>query len=253
MTDAQVIDPDSITDELAEDQPEPNEHVIQEETGGDQAEAGGEQAGGDQAGGSTYAGASASAPADPGGLVDRHGNGFDPSMHVTDEQGEPKLTSRGYLKLKRGKAGASSGSSAGSGSTVSGPEGMRPGEAADDGAQAREAGRNAADALIMLGMTLGGPEWEPVRDKRQGIDERGNLREAWGQYFEAKGVSDIPPGVALAIATLGYAAPRLVQGPTTKSRLQRAGLWLKGKLGAFRKRKGKKGEQADQAEGGDGT
>jgi len=226
--DAPMIDVDGLADETATTQPDPSEHVISEAEA-ERQEAGEDQ--GDGGGGADFGGGAADAP------TDRDGRSFDPEIHVTDADGEPRLTAKGNLKKRPGRKGGGDGSAA---STVAtGPS------AADqpdpEAAKAREAGRNAADALIMMGVTIGGAEWQPVVDKRSGVDERAQLREAWGQYFEEKGYADIPPGVALTIATVGYAAPRLLQGEQTRSRVSKLGTWIKAKWNGWRgKRKAKR-------------
>ena len=107
----------------------------------------------------------------------------------------------------------------------------------------RKAGRAAADALVALGITLGGEDWKtapPVLDADGSVvfDERETLREAWGDLFVEYGWERMPAWAACAIATASYAAPRMF-APSTKARLNKFQLWWQSrKLKAEAKRQG---------------
>lgn len=96
------------------------------------------------------------------------------------------------------------------------PAAPMPAPAAD---QFEAAGAAATAALIALGCTAFGEEWTPRRGEAE------TLQGAFAAYFKAKGVADIPPGLALTIAVLGYAGPRFTQ-PKTLTRLQQFKLWF---------------------------
>lgn len=161
-----------------------------------------------------------SAKAEYAHLRDADGNPFDPDIHVTQADGSPSLTKRGKLRKRPGrKAGQSSGTTA-SASRLKTPEGGTAEVTMRQRQQARMSGAAAANALIMLGVTVGGDEWQPIANRAEGIDEREQLQIAFGDYFEAKGMNDIPPGVALSIAVVAYAAPRFTM-PKTQSKFQR--------------------------------
>ena len=74
-----------------------------------------------------------------------------------------------------------------------------------------------------LSMALG-PEWKP-----QSPEERAMVSNAIGQYLKSKEISDIPPGIMLAVVVLAYSAPRL-NAPSTKEKIARGWLWLKAKF-----------------------
>jgi len=74
-----------------------------------------------------------------------------------------------------------------------------------------------------LSMALG-PEWKP-----QSPEERDMVSNAIGQYLKSKEISDIPPGIMLAVVVLAYSAPRL-NAPSTKEKIARGWLWLKAKF-----------------------
>lgn len=166
---------------------------------------------------------------------------FDPDMHVTDADGQPKLTSKGKLRKRPGrKAGSVSGgrkASAG-GSKISTGDHSN----ALHRQQARMSGTAAANALVMFGVVMGGNEWAPMLDEREGLDERAQLQTAFGDYFEAKEMHDIPPGVALSIALVAYAAPRFTM-PQTKSKMQKLKEWVAVKIAKRKVRKN--GAQSD--------
>jgi hypothetical protein len=85
--------------------------------------------------------------------------------------------------------------------------------------QCRAAGILAAQTLIALGVTVGGEEFKPITDEKTGTNEQDNLTMAFANYFEVKGITDIPAGVALSIAVAGYIVPRFTM-PKTQSRFK---------------------------------
>lgn len=201
---------DSITEALAGASPTPNTAAI--EAAGEKQEAIKEQ----------YA-----------DLRDSRGNRFDPEIHVTDENGEPKLTLKGKLRMRPGRKSKPVDSGrAKIGGALPTKEGMTHAEKM----QARMTGDAAASALVTLGVVIGGDEWNPIVDETHGIDERANLSHAFGDYFEAKEMTDIPPGVALTIAISAYVIPRFTM-PKTKTRLQRFKEWIATKIAQRKVRK----------------
>lgn len=60
--------------------------------------------------------------------------------------------------------------------------------------------------------------------------ERDGITEAIRNYLAANGITDVPPGVALTIAAVGYVGARLHR-PTVADRLKIAVLWIRAKLG----------------------
>lgn len=175
--------------------------------------------------------------------TDKSGAHFDPSVHVTGPGGKGVLNTRGLWSAKRGrKAGARQ--NAQSAATVSTlgvtPQSGQSGQTAQQTAlmqqqaQSAMAGAAAAEMLFIAGRAIGGEEWAPMENKALGMDERALMRDAFGEYFKAKGQVDIPPGVALTFAILIYAGPRFAM-PKTQSRLTRVknyivGWWMRRKL-----------------------
>lgn len=159
-------------------------------------------------------------------LRDSAGVMFDESIHQRDAQGQPVKTAGGQWAKRRGRK-------AGSGPTKSvaaPPLVGTSGPVATPVDQARAAGANAAKALVTLGMLIGGDEWKPLQV--EGVDEFAQLQTAFGDYFVAKNLRDIPPGIALLICVGGYVGPRCF-APVTRSRLSVAKAWISEKAKRF--------------------
>ena len=154
--------------------------------------------------------------ADVAHLRDADGGTFDKLLHLTDDEGQPKLTKKGLLRKRRRRAAKRDEIRTAGGLMMN----------AEDQVQARTAGVVAGNSLILIAQGLGGEEWNPKKDVEQGTDERLLLQTAFGDYFVAKGVTDFPPGIALVLAVGMYAAPRFTQ-PQTQSKIKNA--WIKTK------------------------
>lgn len=169
------------------------------------------------------------------GLRDAEGRGFDPELHITDDLGQPVKNARGLLKKRPGRKRATR--QAGPKHSHVGPRPAVPQPEMSDGlsekqrTQAIVTGKGAAGAFFTVAVSLGGEEWIPRT--KDGINERALLEGAFSDYCIAKGIADIPPGVALLAALMMYAAPRFTM-PKTQSKMERVGLWIRAKL-----RKGK--------------
>jgi len=169
---------------------------------------------------------------------DKDGNGFDSSIHQM-ENGKPKISPRtGFLMKKRGakKKSATSPEFISSDTQKSSP----PVEID------KYVGMGKAGAAILqtLGTTLGGSDF--VYGSLPGLDaavERAGIEQALTDYARIKEIDDLPPGYVVAIALIGYAAPRM-QMPTTKTRLEKLKLWYVEKMAARKARK----DLEDQAE-----
>jgi hypothetical protein len=167
-------------------------------------------------------------------LEDKDGNkGFDPKIHKSNAAGEPVLSKLG--RLIRKPTGRPPTENKGVNSSIGGV-GAPVSEADQAKIAARASGAMAANLLITLGVVAGGEEWHPLRDETTGLDEKVMLEKAFGDYFEATGREDIPPGLALTAAVAGYAIPRFTK-PKTKSRLKRVGDWAKGKYALYKMKK----------------
>jgi hypothetical protein len=157
---------------------------------------------------------------------DRNGAVFNEALHETDENGNPRQTVRGTWALKRGRGSAKARQNAKATEPAFSSVAGVPGTQVQTGREkARIAGETAATLLITAAVTVGGDEWQPIVRTDINLDEHANLRTSFADYFERKNIQDFPPGVALAIAVVGYVAPRCFM-PVTKTRLQRFRGWI---------------------------
>jgi len=148
--------------------------------------------------------------------TDATGAVWDKTQHATGSDGKPIYTARGLFRKRRSYSGAVP---------------LSPTANA-----CRKAGRLAAIAFAQTGVAVFGEEWQPIVNDNE--NEREMLECAFADYFEAKGITDIPAGLALTIALGGYSIRRLGK-PQTKSRLAKAKDYIKGKLSRFHIRKPK--------------
>lgn len=148
---------------------------------------------------------------------------WNPAVHATGRDGKGIRTKAGGWRKRRGKAGQPSSIHTGSTNVV------QPEPVADTTSQ-RAAGAAAAASVFMLGRAFGGESWSPT------ADEVSMHSDAWGNYFIAKGITDFPPGVALAIALASYAGPRFFT-PATKERAGVIKHWFSVRVAKWRVKK----------------
>jgi hypothetical protein len=161
------------------------------------------------------------------GTTDIDGINFDPSIHVSDANGNPVKTAAGRYRNKSGrKPGVNSNTQKPASQLNIGGKTTQEPDIADGTILA---GKAAACMIFQAGCLIGGDEWQPVIDPNIGRNEPQEMEAAFISYFKAKGITDFPPGVVLALTIFAYAAPRFVQ-PKTKTRLQMIGLWIKSKI-----------------------
>lgn len=208
---------DTIASELVEGLPEPQEHAIEAEEKKHEVSA------------------------DTSGLLDRGGRPFDPAYHVADADGKPVLNRDGTVRQKRGRGAPSSRLGTPKAAAAPGAPGSAPATVPAD------AGRQIAEMIFAFGQLIGGEEFAPQINEKYGQDERAQMQDAWSRYCEEKGISDVPPGMAVIIATVGYIAPRLFM-PKTKSRLEKLKNWIGAKYYHLRGAKEEK-DRAKSAKG----
>jgi len=144
-------------------------------------------------------------------LTDSGGNIFDSSIHAVDKEGKPLFTAKGLFRKKRQRKKSK---------IADIPE--------PDATMAFKAcGATTAEMVFIACQGLGGPDWVP-RD-----EERAYMTEAWTQYYQAKDIKDLPPGVIVATAMISYAAPRFTM-PETQSRFKKFLTWAKAKVNKLR-------------------
>ena len=145
-------------------------------------------------------------------LTDKHGRKFDPKLHEVDRNGKPKINKKdGFITCKPGRTAKRSTRDQ---LSDSGPA-LQPGPDID-AINRKMSAEASVDIFLQVGMMVFGSEWQPVKTEQ--LDERMNLILVTDRYFEHKGIKDVPPGAALAVALIGYAAARM-QYPTTQTRM----------------------------------
>lgn len=130
--------------------------------------------------------------------------GFNPAIHATNPDGTPKLTPTGRFAKK---AGLRQNSAAVASTTTNVSKGAVVGVPVDHWPVAKQ----ITNVGVNLAVRFIGPEWEP-RDK----DELPQVAFALKDYFDARGVPQMPPEVVLLLAIGAYAAPRLNHDNTRK-------------------------------------
>lgn len=200
------VDLSSIAGQLAESAPSVQEHVI-----------------------AAHAEKQASAP------IDSYNQPFDPAIHSSDSDGNGIKTQAGKWRRKRGKGSATSAaktSTLGQSESASGPS------AAQQAATAT--GIACAEMTIGTCTMVFGPEWQArtIKDETGNVllDERAYMSKTYADYCAAKGIKDIPPGVALTLSLLAYAAPRFAE-PETRERTGTMREWFTCKIASWKVRK----------------
>ena len=126
-------------------------------------------------------------------------DGFDPLTHAVNPDGTPKRKVDGSFALKRGrKSGAAPTTSSAPAQVAETPT-----------INVDEASRQSCNMLINGAVLLFGEQWAP-QDK----EEAKGLQISFKNYFEARGVPNVPPEIGLAVAVLAYSLPRLTHEKT---------------------------------------
>jgi hypothetical protein len=126
-------------------------------------------------------------------------DGFDPLTHAVNPDGTPKRKVDGSFALKRGrKSGAVPTTSSAPAQVSETPT-----------INVDEASRQACNMLVNGAVLMLGEQWAPV-DK----DEAKGLQTSFKNYFEARGVPNVPPEVGLVVAVLAYSLPRITHEKT---------------------------------------
>lgn len=148
---------------------------------------------------------------------------FDPAIHAVNADGTPKRKADGSLALKRGrKAGSAAASVL---PPKSAAQSVSAGEP-DKRLSLDQAARESANLVINVAVwTLGAEVGQPI-DKA----EAEGLRLSFRNYYEARGVPDLPPEIGLFIALGSYIGPRLMHEKSV-TKMERLGAWIKSKTG----------------------
>lgn len=129
-------------------------------------------------------------------------DGFDPALHATNPDGTPKKKVDGSYALKRGrKSGALPVPGQPSAGALPTP---KLAAQAQPTINADESARQACNILINGCVALFGEQWAPA-DK----EEAKGLQLSFKNYFDARGVPNVPPEAGLVVAVLAYSLPRI--------------------------------------------
>lgn len=152
-------------------------------------------------------------------LLDNKGFPFDKNVHKVDKNGDPVLTKNGNLTRKAGRQST----------TINLPNQEKQSGTDNAKMSPMVLGRNVANTFIGVAVAIGGADFNPVYDEKQGIDERLELSRNFGAYLEAKQMNDFPPGVVLVMAIGSYIAPRFAM-QKTQSKLSKVLGYFKNKF-----------------------
>lgn len=163
--------------------------------------------------------------------MDNNGDKFDAALHA------PEKTKHGYWKrLKPKPYGTKRTATAPASNPTPSPSvvGGIPGESGPAFAPIGDRYDMAAEVYsrafysVSDGLMAGGGEWLPEND-----GEHIALRGSMAAYMRHKGMDDLPPGLAFALAMATYAGKR-VSKPNTQTRLRLFAAWAKARWGSFR-------------------
>jgi hypothetical protein len=209
-----------VADTVVSEIPEPQQHAIDQAIADNAKESGGETVSGDV------------------GELDALGVPWNREYHATGKDGKGVKTAKGTWRRRRGLGGSASHvATPTSKAATAAPVGPTQHELA-----CRQGGMMAARLLVHVSMGIGGPEFAPRMIEGPGgmvINEMQTLEVAFGDYFLAKDIEDLPPGWALCGALAFYYLPRF-QMPQTKEKARGFAAWLKGKWADWRVGKMKK-------------
>ena len=174
------------------------------------------------------------APA-PGSYTDSEGTPFDPAKHAVKADGTPSYAASGKFRARRG-----TGSRVGTPrSKAAVPETTPDGRPVLTEAEKMKAARTAAglrEIFFRSCMTIGGPEWTPIKNDAQQIDERREMHSAMTEVCEYYGVTELHPLIGVGFVMITYASPRFTLPETQRrtkkaaSAISRGWKWLRNKF-----------------------
>lgn len=142
--------------------------------------------------------------------VDNYGRRFDPSLHVVDDEGKPKLTKKGRLYVQRGKS---------------------PSKIKKDKAPSTQPDNYHACAQVVCGTIFGFGQLVAGDDGIPSKDQADFMIQSYERYFESQDIEDIPPGLAVFLSTTAYVLPLSFKALAKKeSKLFKAKEWVKRKF-----------------------
>jgi len=165
--------------------------------------------------------------AEYGSETDHNGTSFDASKHRVDSDGKPVKTAKGAFARKPGrKEGSSPNSTL---NTSRGPSDSKQ-ETGQYGSESAMAAETTVDMIGVIATMFGGEEYayrQVLNDKKEiVIDERQSGIRAFESLYAQKGVTDIPPGVAVVIWAIVFAGTRVANDKQAKSKIKLVWQWI---------------------------
>ncbi len=150
-------------------------------------------------------------------FADKKGRTFDPNVHASGPDGKPVYTPTGRFKMKLRLP-------------QSGKVNLPDEKTNSVPGEYRLVAQTIVSSFIQVGYAFVGDEWLPEKSKE--IDEEANLVSATETYCASTGFRDLPPGLVVAVAFIGYGIKRFGK-PKTKSLVDKATSWVKTKATNF--------------------
>lgn len=156
--------------------------------------------------------------------------GFDPARHAQNPDGSPKRKADGSYASKRGrKPGQANPLPPKESGTI------KPSEKVDSVATVQEVPRISPDeaARQSANLIINASVWICGEDIGKPIDkaESEGLKISFVNYYESRGVPNIPPEIGLLAAIASYIAPRYRKSQSAQGKIKAAISWLKEKTG----------------------
>lgn len=162
---------------------------------------------------------------EPSGQTDFKGRPFDKILHEVNPDGSPRLNRDGYICCRRGAPKVAKGETRPSRSKIApkevkGNPSSSPATVArtDPEPQIQATAQTTTVLVFAMGQMIGGEEFKPEAGEPE------SMQGAFANYYRAKGIQDIPPGVALSIVCASYVLKRWNK-PQFKER--RESWWMK--------------------------
>jgi hypothetical protein len=179
-------------------------------------------------------------------VVDDKGTPFDPGKHRVNSEGNPVKTAGGAFARKPGRKEGSSPSSSLNTAQAPTDSTQNSGQYGSESAMAAE---TTVDMIGVIATMFGGESYayrQVLNDKKEiVIDERQSGIRAFEALYNQKGVTDIPPGVAVLMWAIVFAGTRVANDKQAKSKIKLYWHWLLVKLRITKPAK-KEGENKEE-------